>query len=53
MTEFLHDALSQKANILTQNQSGAQGLGNFTVDNLDQMSKAQKIDLVYELLTQI
>jgi len=53
MTEFLHDALSQKANILTQTSGGAQGLGNFTVDNLDQMSKQQKIDLVYELLKQV
>lgn len=55
MSEFLNDMLSQKSNILTQdmNLRQAAGLQGLTLDNIDEMSKEQKVALVFDLLKQI
>lgn len=49
MTEFLHDTLSQKQNILTQNDHRS----TVTLQNVEEMTKEQKIELIYDLLKQI
>lgn len=53
MTEFLNDTLSKKQNILTQDNRGASLSGNFTMQNVEEMSREQKVDLIFDLLKQI